>query len=185
MFKGFKSATRGRLCHATAAALFVAVASIPASAQDIGENRAWQFETPQDVAARAAVADLIARRRAGIYAAPVYNTTIARQYNCSIAASAVGNSGAQSAVANSPTVTGASSAATGNVGTAEVAGEGAPSDVALGQHNGGPIASTAIGSTGATANGTAWQALNSSQSNSGDQRASVQGSTACGFGALN
>lgn len=184
MFKGFKSAARSRFCHTVVAAVFVALASSSASAQEVGENRAWQFETPQDIAARTAVADLIARQRAGIYAAPVYNTTIARQYNCSVAASALGNSGAQSAVANSPTVTGATSAATGNAGSAQLVGEG-ETDVTLDQRNNGPVGSTALGSTGVTANGPAWQALNSSQSNSGEQRANVQGSTACGFGALN
>lgn len=79
-------------------------------------------------------------------------------------------------------MTGATSAATGNAGTAS--GEGR-ADVGLDQANNGPAASTAIGATVATADGAAWQALNSSQSNSADQRASVQGSTACGFGALN
>lgn len=182
MMKGIEFRGCCRLRLGAAAALLATLAAGPAFAQEVGENRAWQFETPQDLAARAAVADLIARQRAGIYAAPIYNTTIARQYNCSVAASAVGNSGAQSAVANSPTVTGASSAATGNVGTAS--GEGR-TDVGVDQRNDGPIASTAIGATGATADGPAWQALNSSQSNSGDQRASVSGSTACGFGALN
>lgn len=181
MLKGFEFSGRCRL-RLGAAALLASLAAGPALAQEVGENRAWQFETPQDLAARAAIADLIAKQRAGIYAAPVYNTTIARQYNCSIAASAVGNSGAQSAVANSPTVTGANSSATGNAGTAS--GEGR-TDLGLDQRNNGLIGSTAIGSTGATVEGPAWQALNSSQSNSGDQRASVSGSTACGFGALN
>jgi hypothetical protein len=165
------------------AAVLACLASMPAAAQEVGENRAWQFETPQDIAARAAVADLIARQRAGIYAAPVYNTTIARQYNCSVVANATGNSDAQSALANSPTVTGANAAATGNNGTAQSSAEGA--GATNDQRNDGPIVSTAIGSTGAAVTGTAWQALNSSQSNSADQRASVQGSSACGFGALN
>jgi hypothetical protein len=182
MYKGFNVPAR-QLCHLAAAAFVAGLATAPAMAQEVGENRAWQFETPQDIAARAAVADLIARQRAGIYAAPVYNTTIARQYNCSVVASATGNSDALSALANSPTVTGATAAATGNSGTAQASGDGA--EVINDQRNDGPIASTAIGSTGATASGAAWQALNSTQSNSGDQRASVQGSSACGFGALN
>ncbi|MDK2769698.1 MAG: hypothetical protein KYX69_18490 [Sphingomonas sp.] len=182
MLKGFDFLVRRRLRLGAAAMLLASLAATPALAQEVGENRAWQFEAPQDLAARAAVADLIARARGGLYAAPVYNTTIARQYNCSVAASAVGNSGAQSAVAKSPTVTGATSAATGNQNSASA---GDRADLALDQRNLGPVASTAIGSTAATADGPAWQALNSSQSNSGDQRASVQDSTACGFGAIN
>lgn len=183
MLKGLNFPAPSRLCLGTAAALFACLTGTPALAQEVSENRTWQFETPQDLAARAAVADLIARQRAGLYAAPVYNTTIARQYNCSIVASATGNSGAQSALANSPTVSGANAAATGNSGTTGATGDGA--DSTSDQRNDGPIASTAIGSTGAAVSGAAWQALNSSQSNSGDQRASVQGSSACGFGALN
>lgn len=185
MSEGFKFQALGWLVRASAAAIFAALSTAPSLAQEISENRAWQFETPQDIAARAAIADLIARQRAGIYAAPVYNTTIDRQYNCSVAATATGNSSAQSAFANSPTVTGASSAATGNAGTVQASGGRTGAQVANDQTNTGPIASTAIGSTGAAVTGTAWQALNSSQSNSGDQRASVQGSTACGLGALN
>lgn len=185
MLKGLKFPARGRPGLGAALVSFACLAGSPALAQEVSENRAWQFETPQDLAARAAVADLIARQRAGIYAAPVYNTTIARQYNCSVVASATGNNGAQSALANSPTVTGANAAATGNSGTTQAAGDGDGADVTTDQRNDGPTASTAIGSTGAAVSGAAWQALNSSQSNSGDQRASVQGSSACGFGALN
>ena len=183
MLKGLKFPAQRRLVLGAAIGWFACLAGSPALAQEVSENRAWQFETPQDLAARAAVADLIARQRAGIYAAPVYNTIIARQYNCSVLASATGNSGVQSALANSPTVTGANAAATGNSGTTGATGDGA--DATSDQRNDGPIASTAIGSTGAAVSGAAWQALNSSQSNSGDQHASVQGSSACGFGALN
>lgn len=185
MFKGFKSSARSWLCQAAAVVILAGLSGGPALAQEVGENRAWQFETPQELAARAAVLDLVAKQSAGIYAAPVYNTNIARQYNCSVVASATGNSDAQSALANAPTVTGASAAATGNAGTTEASGDGAGADVTNDQRNNGPIASTAIGSTGASVSGAAWQVLNSTQSNSGDQRASVQGSSACGFGALN
>lgn len=185
MSNRFNLPGRNRLCLAVGSALLAAAGNCPAFGQEVSENRAWQFESPQELAARAAVADLIARQRGGIYAAPVYNTTIARQYNCSVAASAVGNSDALSAVANSPSVTGANAGATGNAGTSQATSDGSGAEVANDQRNNGPIASTAIGSTGASAGGPAWQALNSSQSNSGDQRASVQGSTACGFGALN
>ena len=175
----------GWRCQSAAAALAAAFAATPAIAQEISENRSWQFETPQELAARAAVADLVARQRAGLYAAPVYNTTIARQYNCSVVATATGNSGAQSALANSPTVTGTSSAATGNVGTNQAGDDGLGTEISNDQRNNGPIASTAAGQTGASVSGAPWQALNSSQANSGDQRATVQGSSACGFGALN
>jgi hypothetical protein len=153
-----------------------------ASAQDVSENRNWQFSTPHDLAARAAALDLM-MKRAGVYAAPVYNTTIDRQYNCSVGASATGNSGAQSAVGNSPTVTGTSAHATGNASTSESSGEGGGVDV--GQHNGGQVGASAVGSSAASVSGSTWQALNSDQRNSGIQSARVEGSTACGFGVLN
>lgn len=170
---------------AAAAALALASAVTPAVAQDVSESRAWQFETPQEVAARAAVLDLIARQRGGVYAAPVYNTTIARQYNCSLSAAATGNSGAQSAIANSPTVTGAAAAANGNAGSSQVMGDTGRVDAALEQSNEGSVGSTATGSTGAALEGDAHQALNAFQTNRGTQTASVQHSSACGFGALN
>ena len=45
--------------------------------------------------------------------------------------------------------------------------------------------STLNGATTTHVTGAAWQTLNSSQSNSGNQSASVSGSNACAFGVLN
>ncbi|MES2443940.1 MAG: hypothetical protein V4574_14015 [Pseudomonadota bacterium] len=129
--------------------------------------------------------DLIERRRGGVYAAPIYTTNIARQVNCSISAVATGNNGAQTALANSPTTNGATSAATGNSNTSTIGDSRSNADVANRQANSGPVASSVIGATTSTVNGTAWQALNSDQANSGDQTAGVAGSTACTFGAFN
>lgn len=175
-----------RLAGSSAALLLAASAfsiATPASAQEVSESRAWQFETPQEQAARTATLDIMMKRRGGIYAAPIYNTTIARQYNCSVSATAAGNSGTQGATANSPTVTGTSSTATGNSALSQN-GEAAAA-INTEQRNAGPVGSVAIGSTGAAASGPAWQALNSTQGNSGDQNAGVRDSTACGFGAIN
>ena len=163
-------------------ALILGIAAPTARAQDVSENRNWQFATPQDLAARTAVLDLMMKRRAGVYAAPVYNTTIDRQYNCSVGANATGNSGTQGAVANSPTVTGTSAHATGNDSASDVGGDAA---VGVEQRNGGAVGATAAGSTAASVSGSAFQALNSDQRNAGIQSARVESSTACGFGALN
>jgi hypothetical protein len=160
-------------------------ATTPALANNYGESLAWQFQSPADRASQAAVLDLIERRRGGVYAAPIYTTNIARQVNCSISAVATGNSGAQTALANSPTTNGATSAATGNSNTSSIGDGRSNADVANGQANSGPVASSVIGATTSTVSGTAWQALNSDQTNSGDQTADVGGSTACTFGALN
>lgn len=165
-------------------ALLSGLACSPAVANNYGENLGWQFRTSADRVNQAALLDLIAKRRGGWYAAPVYTTNVARQYNCSIAPAATANSSGQSAVANSPTVTGASATSTGN-GSSASAGSGSGGGVENGQSNSGSIDSGVVGSTHSVAGGTASQALNASQSNSGNQYASVEGSSACAFGALN
>lgn len=159
--------------------------SSPARANNYGESLAWQFRTSTDRANQAAIADLIEKRRGGYYAAPIYNTTIARQYNCSIAPVATANSSGQSATANSPTVTGASASATGNANDSATSGGRGGGSVDSQQANSGTIASGVVGSPTSVAGGTASQALNSTQTNSGSQTASVQGSSACSFGVLN
>lgn len=175
----------GFLSHgAVCLALLAGLASAPAAANNYGESLGWQFQTSADRVNQAALLDLITKRRAGWYAAPIYTTNIARQYNCSIAPVATANSSGQSAVANSPTVTGASATSTGN-GSSASAGPGPAGSIQNGQSNSGTIDSGVIGSTSSIAGGTASQALNSSQSNSGNQYASVAGSSACAFGALN
>jgi hypothetical protein len=166
-------------------ALALSVAPLPALANNLGENGAWQFKTAADRVNQAAILDLIAKRRGGYYAAPIYNTTIAHQVNCSIAASATGNSNGQSAVANSPSVTGATSTATGNSNATSIGDSRSKTAVDGSQTNDGAVSSGVVGSTTTSVRGTASQALNSTQSNSGNQSANVQGSNACAFGALN
>ena len=158
---------------------------LPALANNYGESLAWQFKTSTDRANQAAVLDLIEKRRGGTYAAPIYNTNIARQYNCSIAATATGNSGAQTALANSPTVTGATSTATGNVSATTVSEGHGSAAVEGAQSNSGAVSSGVTGATVTKVHGTASQALNSDQANSGNQTATVQDSRACAFAALN
>jgi len=163
----------------------IIIAPAPVLANNYGESLAWQFKTSADRANQAAVLDMIEKRRGGYYAAPVYNTNIARQYNCSIVATATGNSGAQTALANSPSVTGATSTATGNASatTVDEGHSGAAIDGA--QTNSGTVSSGVTGATVTNVHGTASQALNSEQTNSGSQTASVQHSRACAFATLN
>lgn len=167
------------------ATLSLGAVSQSASANNYGESLAWQFKTSADRTSQAAILDLIEKRRGGYYAAPIYTTNIARQYNCSVMATATGNSGAQTALANSPSVTGATSTATGNDSTTNVTSDRSPAGVDGAQANGGVVSSGVTGSTGATVRGVAWQALNSTQTNSGNQAATVEGSNACALGALN
>lgn len=168
-----------------ALALPAALAPMPACANNYGESLAWQFKTSADRANQAALLDLIARKRGGYYAAPVYTTTIDRQYVCSIAPTATGNSDGQSAIANSPTVTGAASTAAGNSSATTVDSGRAGASVDGTQTNSGVVTAGVTGSTDTLVHGVAWQALNSTQSNSGSQSASVTGSSACAFGVLN
>lgn len=163
----------------------IATAPAPVSANNYGESLGWQFKTSADRANQAAVLDMIEKRRGGYYAAPIYNTNIARQYNCSIAANATGNSGAQTALANSPTVTGATSTATGNDSMTSVGDGHGGTSVDGAQSNSGAVSSGVTGATVTNVHGTASQVLNSDQTNSGNQTAGVQGSNACAFAALN
>jgi hypothetical protein len=172
--------TIGRL----AAVALSLCAAPPVLANNYGESLAWQFRTSADTVNQAALLDVIQKQRGGYYAAPIYNTTIARQYNCAIAPVATGNQGYQSATANSPNVTGATSQASGNTSSASATdGHGAALDTQ--QSNTGAVSSGVVGSTDTSVRGTASQALNSTQSNSGAQSASVSSSSACAFGALN
>lgn len=162
----------------------IATAPAPVSANNYGESLGWQFKTSADRANQAAVLDMIEKRRGGYYAAPIYTTNIARQYNCSIAATSIGNSDAQTALANSPAVSGATSTATGN-DSATTVGDGRGTSVDGAQTNSGAVSSGVTGATVTNVHGTASQALNSDQTNSGNQTAGVQGSNACAFAALN
>jgi hypothetical protein len=175
------------LCVSTALIVTMMFAGFPrqAMANNYGESLGWQFQTSTDRANQAAVLDLILKQRGGYYATPVYTTNIARQYNCSIAATASGNSGTQTALANSPTVTGATSTATGNDNSTTMGGGHGTAGIDGTQANSGAVSSGITGATVTNVHGTAWQALNSSQSNSGSQTAQVQGSNACAFAALN
>ncbi len=165
-------------------ALSLALLAGPASANNVGENVAWQFQTTADKVNQAAIQDMIRKRKSGYYAAPIYTTNIERQFNCNVSATAQGNQGTNSTIANSPTTTGSSATATGNDNHTHVDGTGAGS-AETDQDNSGRIGSSIDGGTYTRVHGSADQALNSEQTNSGDQYASVDGASACQFGALN
>lgn len=164
-------------------ALALACLASAATAQTVGENIPWQFQTTADKVNQAAVQDMIQKRKNGYYAAPVYTTNIERQFNCNVASTAQGNQGTNSTIANSPTTSGNSASAIGNANTTDVGYRGGSAESA--QNNTGSVGAAVNGSTSSRVSGTASQALNSTQTNSGDQYASVEGSTACQFGALN
>src|SRR3569623_1525176 len=170
-----------RRIFARISVLLAVGASVPACANNLGENSAWQFRTSADKANQAAILDMIARHQGGFYAAPIYNTNIARQVNCSVAASAVGNSDGQSALANSPTITGATSSSAGNANSSSIDAGRAGGSSSSQQSNSGSVSSGVTGATDTSVRGSASQVLNSTQSNSGAQSASEQDSNACSF----
>jgi hypothetical protein len=101
----------------------VAVAPVPALANNYGESLAWQFKTSADRANQAAVLDMIEKRAAAI----MRPRSTPRTSRASIIARSRRRDRqqqrSQAAVANSPTVTGATSTATGN-SSATMTGDG-------------------------------------------------------------
>ena len=178
-----------------------------------GENASWQFQTSQERVNKAAIADLVEKKRAGYYdsfkAVYNYNTYIERQVNCSVSALTTGNTGSNglSAATSSPTLsnsgstssdTGANTASNGlsQAGLTGVLQASNDSNtptgtLSSGQSNTGALtsgvsASNTSASTGPVAanGGVTDQVLNSQQSNSGMLTASISASTACA-GPLN
>lgn len=168
-------------------ALLGAVSPGAAIANNVAENMAWQFETTADKLNRAAIEDLRLKRLSGYYAAPIYNTYIDRQFNCSVTSTATGNDSVKSAVGNSPSSGGNSASALGNNDSTSMAsGLGSQdSSVSGKQSNEGEVESSARGDVSTSVRGDTFQTLNTAQDNSGNQSANVSASNACQFGALN
>ncbi len=157
----------------------------PLLANNAGENIAWQFDTPTDQAAKMYLEEARQRRLNGFYSAPVYNTFIDRQYNCSVNSTATGNLSSSNAVANSPSSTGHSADSTGNQNdttdsSGNLASGGSNSNV---QENEGSVSSGSRGDISTSVRGDNFQALNTDQVNSGNQDSTINDSTACQYAA--
>lgn len=170
-----------KVIRAVASVVVLAGLAPAAVANNVGENYAWQFQTTADKVNQAAIQDMIQKRKSGYYAPPTYITNIDRQYNCNVAATATGNEGTNTNLANSPTTSGATANATGNDNDSEIDGWRGDNDINSDQDNDGNVGASVRGSSSARVNGSPNQALNSTQTNSGDQTATVNGSTACHF----
>lgn len=154
------------------------------------ESRPWQFETSADKANKAGVLDLIERKKGGYYdgfSNTINNTTnIGTQVNCNNVADAKGNEAGNTQTSNSPTVdnkAGIDSTATGNASD-NANDDGTGGGIANDQDNTGAITSGVDNSSTSTSSGPinvgdSKQRLKNTQTNSGDQTASVTGSTAC------
>lgn len=158
-----------------------------AYANNVGENGAWQFQTSGDKVNKAVLEDMRLKRSSNYYSAPVYNTTIDKQFNCSVNSVAAGSQGTSTAVGNSPNLTGSASSATGNADTTySDPGIGGQSGAINGtQSNSGAVGAGATGDVNSAVSGGSYQTLNSNQQNTGNQTSAVAGSSACQFGPLN
>lgn len=152
---------------------------VPAAANNVGENIAWQFQSSTDKVNRAYLEELRQRHMAG---PPIYNTYIDRQFNCNVNASALGNQGTNTTLASaatSPTVAGSSSA---NDNLTELGSEVAGKvNNEIAQDNTGAISTSVTGTVTSSPSNQSTQALNSDQANSGAQSASVSSSSGCSF----
>jgi hypothetical protein len=168
----------------------------PSHANNYGDDGGWQFQSTTDQGNMAAIQGMIQQKRAGGYGPASYTSTntnnsattnIGHQTNCSVTASAIGNSGSTSAAASSPSTSGASAASLANSNTNSSAPgyNGGTSAQTGTQSNSGTLGSTVNGSTNVTAQGGNYQVLNSTQTNKAMQTANITGSTACAYGALN
>lgn len=174
-------------CVPMAALVATAIAPQAVLANSVGENVAWQFQTSADKINRAAIEDIRQKKQSGYYAAPVYNTTIDRQYNCNVSSVAAGSQGTSTAIGNSPSSAGHSASSTGNTDTASLTpGFGASTSSLSGsQTNAGEVNAGASGSVETVVDGNSYQTLNTTQDNSGAQSASVSASNACQFASPN
>lgn len=168
--------------------LITAIGSLiaqPSLANNVGENVAWQFQTAAERAALMYLEEVRQRNLGGFYSAPIYNTYINDQYNCAVNSTATGNESASNSVANSPNTGGHGTSATGNVNdtTYDAGGPGDGSTGTSTQGNSGKVTAGASGSTSSSVRGDNFQALNTDQVNSGNQSATVNGSTACQYAA--
>jgi hypothetical protein len=163
-----------------------------------GEGTPWQFQTSTDRVNKAAVNDMLEKKKGGYYDAfhvnNQYSTTIERQVNCTFSPSSSGNASSlgQDASASSPGVSASSgntAGATGN-SNAHSGSLNQGGSVASNQSNTGQLSASVSASTSSNqmapinaAGGRNQQDASVSQSNSGSQSTTVSASSACAFSA--
>lgn len=161
---------------------FVLVFPPSALANGLYEDRSWQFETTTERAHKAAVLDLIERKKAGMYR-NTYNSTYHTDYNiagdyidCNLSSQSSGNQGSNSQLAPvaSPTIdvsSTTSSSATGNQASGSVDSAGHSASTGL-------ISQSGSGSVSSSPNADGTNTLTNSLSNNGsNQDSSATGNT--------
>lgn len=156
-------------------------------ANALGENVSWQFRTSTDKVNQAWLEEMRQKKMNGAYAAPVYNTYIDRQFNCANNATATANDNYSAMTGNSPSSAGNAPSAVGNLNSSSIGlgGGSASANINDDLLNKGRVSSSAEGDVDVSVKGDTSQVLNNDQVNSGDQSATLNGSTACQFGPLN
>lgn len=168
-----------------------------AQANGLGENRSWQFDTTVDKANKAAVLDVVERKRGGFYDGfdtYTYNTTtIGTQINCNQSATSLGNEAANGMDSNSASLGSTSdvfSSGSGNDLVDNQDSSGLASGTTTGtnnQTNDGAVTSDVSGNSTSTSGsintGATDQVLNNTQDNTnGTQTSDLTSSTACDIG---
>lgn len=161
--------------------------SAPIHANALGENVSWQFRTSNDKVNQAWLEEMRQKKLNGAYAAPVYNTYIDRQFNCANNATATANDNYSGMTGNSPSSAGNAPSAVGNLNNSSIGLGGGSAAATINDEldNEGRVTSWADGDVDVSVKGDTSQVLNNDQANSGDQSATLNGSTACQFGPLN
>ena len=167
--------------HALPWLLALCVAGV-AQANNVTENGAWQLPSTGEKVNKAYLERLRLEQNAKAFGAPVYNTVVQRQYNCSVASTALGATSTAGAYGLTSSQAGHASNALGNSETSAInSGAGGGNSLSGSQSNDAPINSGATGNVSVGIQGNPNQVLNNEQSNSGSQAASVDGSSACNF----
>lgn len=182
------SAYPGRLALRTGlASILVVSTSPPAIANNVGENGGWQLPSSNDKVNKAYLERLRLEQNAKAFGAPVYNTVVQRQYNCSVSSNALGTTSTSTLTGLTSSTSGHTANSLGNSETSAInaATGGGANSLSGTQSNEGPINSDVVGNMSVGVQGNPNQVLNNEQTNSGSQSASVDGSSACAFAGGN
>lgn len=178
-----------------AIALVLTVYPLIVDANGLSESRPWQFQTTGDKANKAAVVDLVERKKGGFYDGFNTYTYIGNQVNCTNSANATANiaengqSGPRTESNGQPTIE-ALTQANADSTSAGVNGPLLDTDETISQNgnqsnSGDQITDVTESfldtSLGSVRNGSTQQDIENDQFNSGNQDAAIDTSTACNF----
>jgi hypothetical protein len=186
---------RDRRMKSTITTLILMASPLTAVANGLSESHAWQFQTTADKANKAAVVDLIERKKGGFYDGFDTYTYIGSQVNCTNSANATANiaengqAGPSTESNGQPTID-AVTQANADSTSAGVNGPLLNADDTVSQNGNQSNSGNQITdltesffdtSLGSVRNGSTQQDIENDQFNSGNQDAAIDTSTACNF----